>query len=407
MKKRLLFVTLYLQTGGVEKSLLSVLSTLDYDKYEVDLCLFDHSGVLFEYIPPQVNVLPPLFEHFSTPLLQSIRYLLKDRKFNILITKLLVAIVAKLSKGVGTGSRWAIYRRVLPKLQKHYDVAISYLDFFCNYYVAEKVSADRKIVYNHMDYSDGQKSGWPCPELERKSFSVSDYIVSVAESAKQSLIAFFPEIKNKIRVIHNTVSKETIENLAEQSVPEEYKVKDFNILTVARLVEEKGVFLALEACKLLVDFGMDFKWYFIGKGQLKGELEMKAKNMGLQDNFILLGEKANPYPYMANCDLYIQPSKTEAHCVAVEEAIALRRPMITTDIPSFQNQIMNGKTGIMVKADPAGIAEGIKRLFESPELRMDLMAQLENETERNKQELSKLYQLIEGNIAYSTHRVSF
>lgn len=397
-----MFVTLYLQTGGVERSLLSVLSNLDYEKYDVDLCLFDHSGVLFDSIPSQVNVLPPLFEHYSTPLSKSVRPLLKSRRLKVLAAKILAACVSKFTKGVGTGPRWAIYRWALPKLPKHYDVAISYLDFFCNYYVTEKVDADKKIVYNHMNYTDGQKSGWPCPKLERRAFSISDYIISVADSARESLVSFFPEIKNKIQVIHNTVSKAAIETLAKEQKPMEYDNQKFKVLTVARLVEEKGVLLALEACKILKNQGLDFKWYFIGKGGLQAELESKVKELNLQNYFIVLGEKQNPYPYMALCDAYVQPSKTEAHCVAVEEAMVLKRPIVVTNIPSFQDQVTNGKTGLLVKIDPQGIADGIKQLYESKELRRELSNQLENAEERNAQELSKVYQLLDGNITYST-----
>ncbi|UQZ85702.1 hypothetical protein SK3146_04991 [Paenibacillus konkukensis] len=68
MKKKLLFVLQYLHTGGAEKSLITLLESLDYRKYEVDLLLFDHSGALFTMIPPQVNVLPPLFPYYSMPL---------------------------------------------------------------------------------------------------------------------------------------------------------------------------------------------------------------------------------------------------------------------------------------------------------------------------------------------------
>lgn len=130
MKKQILFVTQYLQTGGIEKSLLTLLSDINYDQYDVDLLLFDHSGVLFKLIPPQVNILPPLFETFSTPLLQSIPQLIKKGNFRLLIGKLLAAGLARLSSGVGTGIRWRVYRNILPKQKKHYDVAISYIDFF-------------------------------------------------------------------------------------------------------------------------------------------------------------------------------------------------------------------------------------------------------------------------------------
>jgi glycosyltransferase involved in cell wall biosynthesis len=398
VKKQLLFVTQYLHTGGIEKSLLTLLSEIDYDQYDVDLLLFDHSGVLFKMVPQQVNILPPLFETYSTPLLMAVPALIKKGRFRLLTGKVLSATLPRFSKGMGTGVRWAIYRHSLNNVKKHYDVAISYIDFFCNYFVIEKVNADKKIVYNHMDYLYSQKSGWPCPRLERKSFSKSDYIVSVAESSRESLESFFPEFSNKMRVIHNRVSTETVRKMAnESSVTVEMNHHNvFKIVTVARLVEEKGVLLALGACKILIEQGFAISWFLIGNGSLREGLQTQAKALGIEKHFILLGEKANPYPYMKECDVYVQPSKTEAHCVAVEEAIALSCPIVVTDIPSFHQQIKHEESGIIVKTTPEGIAEGIGLLLNSSELREKLTSHLLNAGERNNEELGKFYQLIEG-----------
>ncbi|MCQ6278896.1 glycosyltransferase [Bacillus sp. EB600] len=398
MRKKLLFVTQYLQTGGVERSLLTLLSDLDYDRYEVDLLLFDHSGVLFEEIPKKVNILPPLFESFSTPLSKALPQLIKKGRFRLLLGKLLAALLGRLSKGMGTGLRWGVYRHSLPNIKKHYDVAISYLDFFCNYYVIEKINADKKIVYNHMDYVYSQKHGWPSPKLDKEIFSRSNYIVSVAESSKESLKTVFPELEEKIQVIHNRIQPESVRSLSKEVIKENKinKSKKFKIVSVARLVEEKGVLLALKACKILVDQGFDIVWYLVGNGPLLETLERKSKELGLNEHFILLGEQPNPYPYMGICDVYVQPSLTEAHCVAVEEALALYRPIVVTNIPSFSNQIKNEETGILVKSSPEGIAEGIKRLFLSCDLRDKLSNNLLNSNDRNQEEMKKFYQLIEG-----------
>ncbi|ULL13910.1 glycosyltransferase [Paenibacillus sp. H1-7] len=395
MKKKLLFVTQYLHTGGVEKSLLTLLSDLDYEKYDVDLLLFDHSGVLFHMVPSRVNILPPLFACYSTPLTQAVPQLVKEGRFRLLAGKLLAAVAGKLSKGVGVGARWSVYRHALPNLRTHYDVAISYLDFFCNYYVAEKVIADKKIVYNHMDYAYSQLQGWPCPRLERKSFLISDYIVTVAETARKSLEGYFPEFAQKMRVIKNRVSADTVHKMSnEPGFTDESK--GIRIVTVARLTEEKGVWFALDTCAKLVREGYDIRWYLIGNGPLRGELEAKSRELGLEKNFMLLGEKQNPYPFMKGCDIYVQPSKTEAHCIAVEEAIALYRPIVVTDIPSFKQQIVDGETGLIVQANIDGLAEGIKKLFHSLELRQQLSAHLSLITNRHQEEMNKFYQLIEG-----------
>ncbi|WP_058301194.1 glycosyltransferase [Gorillibacterium timonense] len=397
MKKRLLFVTQYLHTGGAEKSLLTLLSELDYDKYEADLLLFDHSGKLFPMVPPEVNVLPPLFPSFTMPLGASVPYLLRERKYRLLTGKVMAAALGRTGKGKGVGKRWAVYRHALPRQKTYYDAAISYLDFFCNYYVAEKVQASRKILYNHMDYGYSQEQGWPCPEMERRSFGKCDYIVTVAESARDSLASHFPEFSRQIRVIHNRVSETAVREMAREPVPEaEDSFAGITIVTVARLGDEKGVRLALEACRLLDQEGYPIRWNLIGGGPLESELKQRAEELGLSERFRLLGEQANPYPYMSRCDIYVQPSKTEAHCIAVEEALALSRPVVVTDIPSFRKQIDDGETGILVPVTPEGIASGIRQLIDQPELRVELTDRLERSGSRHAGELAKFCLLLEG-----------
>ncbi|WEG11516.1 glycosyltransferase [Pullulanibacillus sp. KACC 23026] len=391
MKKKLLFVALYLQTGGVEKSLISLLSNLDYAKYEVDLLLFDHSGMLFKHVPREVNILPPLFETFSTPITLALPQLIRKKKFLLVAGKVLAPSVALFSKGVGTGARWAVYKRILPSVNKEYDVAVSYLDFFTNYYVAQKVKAKKKIVYNHMDYAS--KVGWQQPTLERKTFEQSNYIVTVAESSKQSLVTAFPEIKHKIRVIHNSVSPRMIKELSEAFEPYG-SFHGFTIVTVARLVKEKGVLLALETCKKIVKAGKPIRWYLIGGGDLYEELKKRIQQEELEEVFIMLGEKDNPYPYMAHCDVYVQPSFTEAHCVAVEEALVLAKPVVVTNIPPFQEQINDRVTGILSEPNVEALASTLQALIKDRSLRERLTIQLQD-NQRNQEEVHKFIQLLE------------
>lgn len=395
MKKRLLFVTQYLHTGGVERSLLTLLGDLDYDKYEVDLLLFDHSGVLYKLVPPEVNILPPLFETFTVALPQAVPLLLRQGRLRLLTGRVLGSTLARFAKGKGVGVRWSVYRHSLRRLSTHYDTAVSYLDFFCNYYVAEKVSADRKILYNHMDYAYSATQGWPCPRLERRSFKACDYIVSVGEPARQTLSSYFPEFAAKMRVIHNRISADTIRALAREPGYADGFI-GIRLATVARLVEEKGVLLALAACRLLIDQGLTVRWYLIGGGPLAARLTEEAAALGLAEAFVLLGEQGNPYPYIAGCDIYVQPSLTEAYCIAVDEARALWRPVVVTDLPAFAGRIGDGDTGIRVPATAMDIAAGIARLCTSAELRDRLSGGLTGLDARNLAELDKFYELIEA-----------
>ena len=385
MKKKLLFMTQYLQTGGVERSLLAVLQGLDYEKYEVDLLLFDYSGGLFSQIPREVNLLPPLYETFSMPLRKAIPHLVSGRRYSLLAAKLLSALAGRMSRGVGTAARWAVYRYTLHATEKTYDTAVSYLDFFCNYYVIEKVKAKQKIVYNHMDYHYSMGQGWPAPDLDELTFRKADWVVCVSESASDSLKEYFPAITSKIKVIANQVSQADLQRQSEELIDlKEELSAEMTIVTVGRLVEEKGIWEAIEACKMLVNRGVSIQWYWIGDGPERGSLTERVKVERLEGAFRLLGEKINPYPYMRSATAYVQPSRTEAHCVAVEEALVLGCPVVVTDIPSFREQIRNRITGIIAEGGSAGLADAIQKLGASDDMRTSLK---ENLRIRNNQQL--------------------
>ncbi|WP_431800760.1 hypothetical protein [Halobacillus andaensis] len=89
MKKKLFFAIDSLDVAGAEKSLITLLSLLDYNKYEVDLQLFSYGNELERLLPKEVNLLPPLsYTMFSqSDLITSIKQSFKKREFNMLSSR--------------------------------------------------------------------------------------------------------------------------------------------------------------------------------------------------------------------------------------------------------------------------------------------------------------------------------
>lgn len=78
--------------------------------------------------------------------------------------------------------------------------------------------------------------------------------------------------------------------------------------------------------KILKDHGVKAKWYVLGEGELRDRLQIKINHLGLKDDFILLGAKTNPYPYYAQCDLYV-------HATLFEGKVLLFRRHRSWDAP--------------------------------------------------------------------------
>ena len=133
-------------------------------------------------------------------------------------------------------------------------------------------------------------------------------------------------------------------------IPEDFYFTDnhIKVLSVGRFTEQKGFDIAIEVAKVLRDKGVDFRWYLIGYGDNEIQYRNLIRKYKLTDIFVILGEKKNPYPYIANCDIYVQPSRHEAWGLVVHEARVLHKPILVSKFAGSDEQIVNGKTGYIV-----------------------------------------------------------
>ena len=166
------------------------------------------------------------------------------------------------------------------------------------------------------------------------------------------------------------------------------------ILTIGRLDQNKGYDIALAACKMLKESGIKFRWYALGKGILKEEIEEQIRTVGLTKDFILLGVEANPYPFIKDSDIYVQTSRHEGFGLAIAEARMLNIPVVTTSFDAVYNQMVNKKNGLVVDMNAEAVFEGIVTLINNLELRSEIKDYLKKEKKGNVEELEKIYQLI-------------
>ena len=131
MKKKILFVMESLGIGGAEKSLVTLLSQIDYSKYEVDIFLFNKEGAFMELLPEEVNILnvPKDFEYFISSTKKSLKYLINNKKVKLLLLKIIELGILSFNKFI-LGKEyigWKYIRNSIKSLDKKYDVAIGFL----------------------------------------------------------------------------------------------------------------------------------------------------------------------------------------------------------------------------------------------------------------------------------------
>ncbi|MCI8496932.1 MAG: glycosyltransferase [Clostridiales bacterium] len=373
MKKiRILFVMCHMDFGGAQKSLLNLLSCMAPSRYDIDLLLFDRRGAYLPYIPEYVNVLPQSEELLETalPMAKYSLAQLKRGRPGAIWARFSFAVRKRFSKSLTPKQKkaqlaWSYMRTAISPLKKEYDVAVGFLHGACNYYVAEKVTARRKIGWLHTDYDAGGYS----PQISRPYLQKLDSVVGVSTAITAGLAAHFPDMADKFHTILNIIPCGLTRKLSLESggFPDP-EFTGIRLLTIGRLSAEKSYDFAVKACAELVRRGHNVRWYVLGRGSLEEQIGRWIAEEGMEQHFFLLGATPNPYPYLRQCDIYVQPSRFEGCSMVLTEAKVLGRPCVATNYQSVGDQIRHEETGIITEMNFMSVADGIERLIRDPAL---------------------------------------
>ena len=390
--KSLLFVIPTMRMGGAERSLVSLLSALDPTRVQVDLLLFEGGGVLQSELPEWVRVYEA--DAVTRGMILELRYYGRDLlKENLpaFLTRAWVSVRSSLTKTklVSSAYSWDTIKKHIPEWKKHYDTAIGFLEGFTDFYVIDKVDADKKIGWIHTDLSKRGLS-----EKEAVYYGQFDELVTITEACRDSIEDGCPGLKGKIKVVYNLVPREKILEKAEAFVPFEKKPGVFEIATVGRLEYAKGIDLAIEAAHLLKERKKQFCWRVYGDGSMRKQLEEQIKKADLDSTVMLYGTVSNPYPYLKAAELVVQPSRWEGRSVALEEAKTLCKAIVVTNYPSVSDQIADRKNGLITELSPSGLTDGIEEAMDNAALRASLEDGCRHLADQNKKSLNGFYCLL-------------
>ncbi|MBQ6038586.1 MAG: glycosyltransferase [Bacteroidaceae bacterium] len=387
--KKIFFLANSMNVGGVEKAFLGLLSAIPLDKYEVHLGLINKKGGFLDYLPKEVKiheiaVYQKYWRLINDPPLQYIKeFILKGNIIDALV-HLFLYIQFKLS-----GNRYWFYKYLLrnePMMAEKFDLAVAFASPFStiDYYVCEKVNAPIKCGWIHFDVSKfGIDKG-----MTSQLYINFQKIFIVSETAKEIFDSIFPQFKSKTEVFYNILSPDQVIRLADSgdSFIDNYKGK--RILTVGRISEEKGQRVAIEALKILLNKGVDVKWYYVGDGKDRSYCETLAENLGISDNVVFLGTQTNPYGFMKDCDLYMQPSRHEGFCITLAEALCFSKPIVATNFTGAKEQLQHRPNGVVTGMSAEEISEGVIIALEKGQLK-----NMEKPLLRN--DISKLLNLLQ------------
>lgn len=344
---KILFFIESLEVGGAEKSLVTLLNLSDLENHSVDLLMLK-KGTFLSEVPSNVNCI-----------------FLKDLKPN-LFQRVKYFFTKKIGQLHPSQHFWKIFKDDFPLFQKNYDVAIAYGQGFSTYYVAEKVYAKKKFAWINTDYeATGYKS-----EFDFPFYNKFQAIIAVSETVQKSLLQLKYKISKQIDIIliPDIVNTEEIFRKSEEEI-ETFDINIVNIVSVGRLVGEKNFQLAITTAKLLKSRNYNFKWQIVGNGIQYQFLQNLIMENDLQESVLLSGMKKNPYPYIRNCDIYVQTSKFEGLGLTVIEAKILGKPVVSTNFPTAYQIIEDGETGLICDMTPKSLADALEKLIKDKPLK--------------------------------------
>lgn len=343
MKIKLLFLYGPLGGGGAERVLIDLLANLDTQKYEIDLCLMIEGGILLPEVPDYVKIIP-LWPEYT--------------KYYKLAFRL---------------SKWGIsdylFKRVLAKkLNKNYDVEISFLEGMPLKLHALMKTKAKKITWVHCDlYNFPYEANLFAKNEELIAYNKMDAIVCVSKDTLNTFEKRFPECTTSKIVLYNPIDSKKILRLANDK--KLTKSNDFTIVSVGRLTLQKKPERIMRLAAKLKRENFNIQFQIVGAGELKGDLINLAKELNVVECVEFVGFIKNPYPIIKNADLMLLSSGFEGFGLVICEAMCLGIPVVSTKTAGPLEIIENNTYGLLCEHDDEAIYQAVKRMIEDDNLR--------------------------------------
>ena len=333
--QRIIFGITGLTLGGAERVLVDIANELS-SKYDITIFTLYGKG------------------EFEKELLENVKLInMLDKSFNELtrIEKIKISLKLILNKK-------SIYKKYI---DNGYDTEVAFLEGPITRLFSVKNKKVNKIAWVHNDI--GQVFGATFKakikqKLDKNCYSQYNTIVFVSNDNKEQFEDVYNLNINKM-VIPNYISSKRVLEKAEANFENIFKEDEINFLTVARLTKQKAIDRLIKVHSKLIDDGYNHKFYCIGDGPEKDNLKDLINKYNVQDSFILLGKKDNPYPYIKNCDIFTLLSNYEGFPMTILESKILNKPILITNTAAREAVVGYDKSYITDNTEQ-GVYEGIK-----------------------------------------------
>lgn len=348
-KIKVLFRLRSLEMGGVPRVILDLLRNLPKDKFDLTLMLNLYQGELIKEIPADIKLI--VVEKGKEQMSSNLFF----QKLQLLWRRLKLEVYDKFPS--------VLYQLKVPE-QYDIEVASGYAEF--DMVLSSPNKNSRKIAWFHTDVTYDVNQNRARERIETmKKF---DHVIFCAAHIRNVIEKYYNVTYPSSSVVYNAIHVNDVKEKA-QEFDVDYKdlIKPV-FCSVGRLHSRKGYHNLVNIHRRLIDDGFEHSIVVLGDGEEKNNLTEQISQLGVEGSFKLLGTKINPYPYMKNADYFVLPTRSEAYPLVVNEALALEKPIISTNVGGIPEMIENGVDGILVNDDEQEIYDAMKKVFIQAEL---------------------------------------
>lgn len=347
MKRKVLFFIESLAGGGAEKVLTTLVQHLDRSKFEVTVCAISGGGKYEKEVKAVANYLPVLNAPESYHGLMKVWY---NVKYHLIYDWLPMS--------------W-VYRLFVPKGA---DVEVAFVEGFATKLMAASGNREaKKIAWVHCDMARDHwtRRIFKNDDAENSCYKSYDQVITMSETQRMSLSNVFPGIGAK--VCYNPIDSSQIIELSRQcGCKQPHSKERIRLVSTGRLAPVKAFDRLLRILKHLKDDGLSYELWLLGEGGDRSMLEQYIQENDLTEEVKLWGFHANPYQYLAQCDLFVCSSISEGFSTAITEALILGLPVVTTEVSGVREQLTNG-CGLITENDEEALYQGLKSVLDHPE----------------------------------------
>lgn len=325
MVKQVLVFRPTLGDGGADRVTVTLLHHLDRARFAPSVALVKRTGVLADEIPRDV----PVIELGAPRLALAAPYLarvIRERKPDVVVCTAgganVVAVVAH--RLAGSSARLVLSER------------------------SALVRSDRSGLRAAVEL-----------RCKRLAYRRADLVTAVSEGVASDLVELLALDRARVQVVYNPMIADDLAARAAEPVTHPWFTRpDPILLAVGRLVDVKDYPVMLAALAE-IRRTCPARLAILGDGPLRGELEARARSLGLGDAVAFLGYDKNPYRYMQRARMVIQSSRAEGLPGTLIQSLACGTPVVATDCDHGPREVVrDGVDGYLVPVgDSYALAE--------------------------------------------------